>query len=454
MTSYKYDYDVLIVGGGPAGSYLGYLLARDGIDVCIIDKSPRHRLGFKVCGEGMFRHCLESLNSGASLSLSILNTVLLSRIRIGDILVAEYWRPLYIINRVESVSNMISLAEKHGANVLCETEVLQPLMRNNVVVGARVNTGSTTKDIRARIVIDASGYPAVIRNKITNNIVRWKLLKNEIAIAYRSIIESEQEYPTHIATIYFDQKILRGGYLWIFPQETKRLNIGLGTTLINAKSRIFPHLCELLAKKICKKLLATGLIIDSGYGLIPVRRPFSMLVWNGVLLVGDAGAQVNPLHAGGICSAMRGSEVAASTIINALEFTSGTLYIQDLWDYSYRYNRTEGVKHAIFELARIFLERMDNRQLALLMMSLNSMQMRELGSIKRYVSIHRSNIAYLARPSVAKDLARIGVYMHLFLKLSRIIKKHYDRYPIKPQHIKSWDQVGDRIFQVARSYFL
>ena len=447
----KYDFDVVIVGCGPAGAYLGYLLAKEDVDVCIIDKKPRESFGDKICGGAIFRHCFEALNFGEPMHDCISNALPITKINFANICNVLYRRPLYIIDRVKFISKITEMAERYGANIIDKCRITRPIISNNVVKGVKARCGGQTKEIRARITVDASGVSGIIRNNIHNNIVRWHLRPDEMATAYRQIVDLKENIGNK-ATIYFNQEILHGGYLWIFHMGKTRINIGLGTLLHYIRPRSLKHLFRILTKRLYRELTDKGLTIHEGVGFIPVRRPFSMLVWNGLIIIGDAAAQVNPIHAGGICSAMRASEIALPTILAIIDRANSIPTIKDLWQYSYEYNRTEGAKHAIFELARIFLQGTKNKELAIMIPLLKFVSKGSWGIINEYIGLGKCRYSMLVGIVDPRNPVRIFKKLKFFAKLSRIIRMHYANYPRNPSKITMWERIVEALFKEAASH--
>jgi hypothetical protein len=71
---------------------------------------------------------------------------------------------------------------------------------------------------------------------------------------------------------------------------------------------------------------------------VPLRRPQDNLVWNGFLLIGDAGTQVKPTDGGGIGISINAAAMATKTVTNALE--NDDVSTAGLWDYSIEFMNT------------------------------------------------------------------------------------------------------------------
>ncbi|GAJ07774.1 unnamed protein product, partial [marine sediment metagenome] len=94
------------------------------------------------------------------------------------------------------------------------------------------------------------------------------------------------------------------------------VNIGLGT-FMDYKGKVK----NLYQQNVFKEYIKTSKyeIISSGGGVVPVRRPIWSCADDGIMLIGDAACQVNPLHGGGIDPSMRGGFFAANTALAAIE---------------------------------------------------------------------------------------------------------------------------------------
>lgn len=442
MTNHDYNYDAIIVGAGPSGALLGALLAREGAKVAIIEKLNKKVVGIKPCGEGLIQHCLPEVHPNILPFVEIVNKSPKVHIFLADdneeIATLKY--QILMIDRHQIISELLKLAEMHGADVYYDTFVLKPIKKNNKVLGVVAKSNQQILELKSKLTVDASGFAGVLRNQLKELFIEHSLSDSEIAVGYREY--SLLSDITNDTLVIFDPKDLRGGYFWIFPRGSTN-NIGLGGIKKYVDPKNFPTQLNRYLEKLKIKKVNTS--IPGQYGLIPARRPFSTLSSNGIILIGDAGSITNPIHGGGICTGFRSAKIAFNSIADKLESSQGILTIEDLWPYSLNVNRTEGKKHAIFELARLFLEGLPSKDLKHL--AGISHKLFEETKQKIDTDLEASKLSLIFSP-------KLGFRLYKLKKLVKKIEQYYSEYPTTPNKIKEWNKKISKLFAFARKNFI
>jgi digeranylgeranylglycerophospholipid reductase len=114
---------------------------------------------------------------------------------------------------------------------------------------------------------------------------------------------------------WISEEIAPGGYAWVFPKGEGRANVGLG---IQADLTQEPALAFLHRFIEGEPALSQGVPVTLITGVVPVALPPSRFVADGLLLVGDAARQVDPLTGGGIANAMEAGALAAHAAAEAI----------------------------------------------------------------------------------------------------------------------------------------
>lgn len=285
--------DIIIVGAGPAGAYLAYLLAQNGIYATIIDDShPRE----KPCG-------------GAISPFALSKFPILERAphsRTIDRIMAVSPKGREAMLHVPKDSGMVVYREhldwyllqqalNHGAKLVRErvTDI------EGKTDGWLIRTRSG--EFSSRIVVGADGVNSVVRRRIVGHIPRKNI---GACIGYFA-----RGYEKDYGIIRF----LDGcnGYAWVFPRET-HASIGLGMDMKQARN-LRGHLTEFA------KQYVPNMETPSRYGaLIPAIRephffdmPCSGPNW---ILVGDAAGHVNPITGEGVLYALWSAELASRAL--------------------------------------------------------------------------------------------------------------------------------------------
>ncbi|MEX0568078.1 MAG: geranylgeranyl reductase family protein [Candidatus Njordarchaeota archaeon] len=436
-------YDAIIAGSGPGGSYLAWLLAKEGFNIALLDKNPRSLMGYKVCGEGIFGHCFKTISVSLPQGSELLNVIDSHKVVLPDFKnTITVLARLYITDRKNFFQRFINKAEKHGAEILPETIATRPLIKNRAVVGVKIRQNKNLKELRSRVVIDASGVAAVIWNNTSHPLLRLeKIGRDDMAIGYREILKLNSDFDEKSTVVYLNQKLMKGGYFWIFPRGNKEINVGVGGILRYNDPKPFP----IFLKRILKNIIyeCDYSVLDAGFALIPARRPLPSLVSDGLMLVGDAGSQTNPIHGGGICTSFRAAEFAARVLVDVLDTDKEFISKELLWKYSYEFMRTEGLKHAILEAGRLLLQSLDNKYLNNIMLIYGHFieKPKHLKIVPEKISPSISVLSML--PSLAPKFS-------LLKKSIDKIRALYRNYPKSPRGIFEWARRDIALFDTIK----
>lgn len=341
-------FEVIVVGGGPAGAVAGWALATRGVKVAVLERTefPRE----KVCGDfvepGGLRildkmGCLSSLETRSPLPITHVagyvnnEAVYQSEIPYYD---ERYGLPPYgyIIPRIQFDAELLDCARNAGAKVFeaCAVKNISRGKGLNEVTATRNN-----KEVKfsAPLVVGADGVESIVARSA--GIVRQN--PQYISLSQRGYVEGVNLAQGE-AMMWFDADIFPG-YGWMFPMANGRANIGIGI-LSEACQRhglSVPRLFNSFVEKLRRYYPACEEIklerrpnggIVKAYGAID-RNSF-----DGGLLVGDAGCFADPMTAEGISPGMESSIIATNTLVAALEagrFDARTLscYEKDYGDY-------------------------------------------------------------------------------------------------------------------------
>jgi flavin-dependent dehydrogenase len=327
----KQDYDVIIIGGGPAGSSSAAVLAEYGHDVLIVEreKFPRYHIGESLIPFtfqpleriGMIpkmkkSHFVEKYsvtfvqpNGKRSLPFYFFT-------RYDRNTVAQTWQVL----RSEFDQMLLDNAREKGAEVREETKVNKLLMDGEKVVGVEVtNREGKTYELRAKIVLDCSGKEAFTSNKrgwrmndpYLNKIAVWTYYKG----SQRG--EGIDEGDTTVA--YVPDK----GWFWHIPQHNQMTSVGIvaeGKYLtrggVKDLKAIFDR--EVEENLWIKEHLAVGEQVGDYYITSEYSRHSKHCAAPGLLLVGDAFAFLDPVFSSGVMLALKSGVLAGDEVHKGL----------------------------------------------------------------------------------------------------------------------------------------
>lgn len=321
-------YDVIIVGGGPAGSALAWELARHDVKTLLLDRARFPRV--KVCGDYVeprglrlleMMQCLKSLEAGSPLPITHTAVYVESQCRYrGRIPFYGARDDLpphgYIIPREQLDHLLLKAALKAGARVQEETAVTAVSAdKKRVKVEAR--RGRHREVYQGYLVVGADGVNSIVARDAG-------LLANDArhtAISQRSYASGIQGEVGEAA--FFFETDLFPGYGWMFPIAGNMVNFGVGvlaetcSRLDISVPRLFREFFEKL-KRTHHRCANLQLCQPPIGGIVKTYGGAGSNYFDGGLLIGDAGSFVDPMTGEGITSAMESALIAAPVIRNAL----------------------------------------------------------------------------------------------------------------------------------------
>ena len=290
-------YDALIVGAGPAGSHLAYLLAAQGLQVAIIDREsfPRE----KVCGGGLSKKSIALLgfDLGSVLIQSIDGAILTYRNR--NTLIKELAEPAAgTVMRSAFDKLLLERACAHGAHFLAETAFIDA---SEATDSLSVRTSGPV--LRCRLLFAADGAASTVRTRIFG--------KDVVAYvpALEALVRPGDDALARIGhRAVFDFGAMPRGYGWIFPKHD-HFNVGVYSPFGGTALR--HHLDRFIAEYACLQCPAG--IEYRGY-IIPLHNRRNLFQRGRVWLLGDAAGLSEALFGEGIYFALKSATLAASAI--------------------------------------------------------------------------------------------------------------------------------------------
>jgi len=447
------DLDVIVAGAGTGGSSAAKAAANAGLKVCLLDTKKRKDIGKKICGDAIGRHHFKALGLKDPTSDEI--ECVMEGIRVfspdRQTSYAVKGEKLYgyILNRYRFGQRLVKEAVGAGVYLYDETQVLEPIIEEGFVRGVTAKDRKTGKkvELRASLVVDATGFFATIRRKLKPELdIETSVDNKDVEVCYREIRRLKQplDEPS-LCQICVTQAITPGGYYWIFPEGEDKVNVGLGV----AMTKGFPNPKEQLYKHVISQPLFVGSsVINGGSWFVPTRRPLDSMVGNGIMIVGDAACQVNPIHGGGIGPSMIGGSLAAETAARAIE--KSDVSREGLWGYNVSYIRKYGSKQAGLEVFRILLQKMSDEDLNY-GMHYRLLTEEDLLRTSMGENIHFT-ITEKAR-RMLKGLKKISLLKRLrsAANIMREVKNWYENYPTSPENFEEWRTGTKEIFEKANT---
>ena len=305
-------FDVIVVGGGPAGSSAARIAAKNGCTVALIEKEKEIAETVRTSGVtwisdiqkfGIPTECYNPIKKFSFFSPN-------NSVRISDEIAKAA-----VLDVRKTYRFLAKRAEDVGAELFVNTNVSN-ILKNSTGKCTGVIAKSNGKQIKfnGKVIIDASGFGSVVAKEL-GHVKQWK----KFGVGAEFEVKTEKlEYDNWWLMV--GQEYSPAGYAWIFPtsKNTARIGVGIGKPDSDVDPTI--RLNELIDKKMGPiKDLGKMEKIEFHYGLIPNEGLSRKTVYDNLILVGDSAGQANPLVLEGIRYAIRFGEVAGRVTANAIK---------------------------------------------------------------------------------------------------------------------------------------
>jgi flavin-dependent dehydrogenase len=322
------QYDVIVIGGGPAGSAIASILTREGRKVILFEKEqfPRHHIGESLMTDTYWTFkrmgFLEKLKESPFVrkySVQFANTA------------GKESRPFYFFeaNHHESAVTwqvtravfdqmLIEHAQEQGAIVHQRTPVKQVLFDGDRARGVEVQMqdGSLQK-YYAQVVVDATGQSAILSNKF-----RWRMRDPKLkkAVLYSHFKGAQREPDVNGgATLVLRTATGSNGWFWYIPLENDITSVGIVADpeyLVKGRgqdlAKIFHE--EIEKCEACRRRVAGATRVEKIYSILDYSYRSKKCAGNGFILIGDAYGFLDPIYSSGVLLAFKMAELAADAI--------------------------------------------------------------------------------------------------------------------------------------------
>lgn len=324
------ELDVIVIGGGPAGSTCSTLIAQQGFKVRLFEreKFPRFHIGESLIPETYW--VLERLNMLPKMKASrFVHKHSVQFVTAGGKTSAPFYfydnKPhecsqTWQVVRSEFDQMMLENAREHGVDAREQVRVRDVIFEDGRAVGVKIqNDDGTTTDVRAKVVVDASGQTGLLMNKL--GMRTWDPVLNKGAVwtywegAYRDVGRDEG------ATVVL-QTDSKKGWFWYIPLHDNRVSVGVVAPFDylfkgrGSHEEIYNE--EVERCPAVKQRISTGKRITGYFATRDYSYRCDKVGGDGWVVIGDAFGFLDPLYSSGVLLALRSGEMAADAIIEGL----------------------------------------------------------------------------------------------------------------------------------------
>lgn len=350
MMSQTIDYDVVVIGSGPAGATTARIAAERGLHVLLVDK--RQELGAPIqCSGAVSANALneagvmpnEEFVSTSIYGFKVYDTD-------GHATTVDYRKYRdgalgYVVDRRRFDRYLMTMAERAGVEVWLKTagEGYQALGDGRAEV--YLSRFGRPLTVRTRLIVGADG--------LQSQVGKWAGLRTHIKLS--ELASCLQFVIDHVETdglleIITGFEWAPGGYAWLFPKGHGYAEVGLGVIRTKTEYDARWHLDHFMKHSFMAERLQNCRILEVQGGGVPLAAPLKKQVADHVILVGDAARHVNPITGGGIHTALRGALIAGHFLA---DFLSSQAYPSAQHLQAYHEQWLNQLGHAMWKLYEV-----------------------------------------------------------------------------------------------------
>ena len=465
------DYDVIIAGGGLAGTITAQSISHysnQNLKILVVDRNPATLPGRKglagwVCGDACSKEAVDFMSerikvqwTDPEIEHDVKGVMAFSPDRETAI---PFDGDGFMLNRTELPRIQNERCKKLGIEFDYEIGLTGLIYDGQQVIGIQGVDNKTKQPYKktSKLVVDATGVTSILRNGLQNSTkVEKKISIEDLEITGRYIMDFEPgqkdltEFDPDYCIIHLDQDIAPGGYGWVFPKGENKVNIGLGVekTILeqrnkrlgksdNVASLMKEYLERNKAIKNAKLSEDAGDIHNNtGVYQVSVRRQNDCLVSGGYMLVGDSAWMPKPIDAGGIGPALIAGTILGNNVAHAIE--ANDVSEASLWQYNIDFIKEYGYKTAGLELFRRLVQTMTNEQISYGMKHfLGNLDVEAISKGEHPDFTGLGKIGMIIRGAMNKTVASGLKYTS---GQNQWLVDHYYNYPKDPSGFDEWNK--------------
>ncbi len=327
----KTNYDVIVIGGGPAGSTIASILSREGRKVVLFEKErfPRHHIGESLMTDTYWTFermgLLEKLKASPFVrkySVQFANPA------------GKESRPFYFFEAFHHESSvtwqvtraqfdllLLEHAAEQGADVYQETQIKRVLFDGDRAYGVEAKmTDGSVQTFEAPVVVDATGQSAMLSNKFGWR-VRDPKLKKAVLYSYFKGAQREPDLNGG-ATLVLRTPLGSNGWFWYIPLENDITSVGVVADpeyLVKGRGQDLAKIFHEEIDKVesCRRRVAGAERVDKIYSILDYSYRSTHNAGNGFIIIGDAYGFLDPIYSSCVLLALKMAELAADRIHDA-----------------------------------------------------------------------------------------------------------------------------------------
>jgi digeranylgeranylglycerophospholipid reductase len=304
------NYDIVVIGAGPAGSVAARFAAEKGAKVLMLERDREAGIPVR-CAEGVS-------HNGIAPFIEINPKWIAAKIDSACLHSPDGEKAYmynngtgYVLERRIFDTELCNLAIEAGVEMLTKANAIGLEYTDEKITGVRYKHFGEIKIANCSIVIGADG--------VESRVGRWAginttLALNDIDTCVQYTV-SGMDFELDTCHFYFGKEVSPGGYIWIFPKSGNTANIGIGISGdLAADKGPKAYLDEFM-----ERTFPEAKVNYTVFGGVPTAWGLKEYIKDNIMLVGDAARQVNPITGGGIVQGMIAARIVGHLAADSIK---------------------------------------------------------------------------------------------------------------------------------------
>ena len=309
-------FDIVVVGGGPAGLSAAYTAAKAGAKVVLFEKDQSIAHNIRTSGVTWISE-MERLGIPSTFYNPIRNYRFVSPS--NDVIIRGDAAKSCVLDVRAAYQHLAFHAASEGAQLMIKSIVTDVIKEGQRVAGVKASTPAGKLTVHSRLVIDASGFSTSVGRK-AGVVGQWK--RYGVGAEYECYCD---DIDSTTWALMVGQNYSDAGYAWLFPLSKNRVRVGVGIGRPESSAEPLEKLNKIIEKRF-KPLDAIGdgkiQPLELHYGFIPNEGVRHNSIADGLIMVGDSAGQSNPLVLEGIRYAIEFGRLAGEVGADSLSHNS------------------------------------------------------------------------------------------------------------------------------------
>lgn len=343
------EYDVIVIGAGPAGSTVGALLAEQGRKTLVVDRArfPRFHVGESLIPETYWSlkrlGLIDQLKQTAFPKKFSVQFVTDEGVETMPFYFNEYkehessqtWQVL----RAEFDQMLVNNARSNGATIHTGAQVLDLLCERDQVTGVKLKLSSQeTLDIKAKLVVDSSGQTGFIANRFKLKQADPVLKKGTVWAHFKN---AHRDAGIDEGATIILQTEGKQSWFWYIPLPDNVVSIGCTGDMAYMFSKDRGNSEEIFYQEVercigIKRRLTEAQPVTEFMTTKDFSYHTSQPVGPGWMLAGDALGFIDPVYSSGVFLAMKSGELIADAINDAFDANDFSVEQLSQWYPGYK----------------------------------------------------------------------------------------------------------------------